>query len=197
VLCIKGSRPPETTYFLVFDTIEFADSQEHICEALWHSARNETVVLADALTIESWDAGGAVRIIPLVTDGLDTRLVTGQTEPHWQGWSVYGRHKKSVPTAIHRWRTTGRSTMAWLLVPAPERGKWCVDTVKRIDEEAAEDLLTAVVQRSDGGRDYILRRPRSGDLPSISVGSRATRQDVAAVSVSKGGEVEAELTEGL
>jgi hypothetical protein len=138
-----------------------------------------------------------VRIVPLVTAGLDTRLVTGQTEPHWQGWSVYGDHKKPVPTAIHRWLAQNRSTRAWLLAPALRRGQWCVREVAKIDDEPASELLGVLVHRSDGGHDYILRRPPERVLPSAAVGPRTTRQNVAVVCVGNNGEVEAELTAGL
>jgi heparan-sulfate lyase len=197
VLCVKGLRSPDTTYFVVFDTLEFADDKEHTCEALWHSARNETEILADGLTVESWDAGGAVRIVSLARSGLDTRLVTGQTEPHWQGWTVYGEHKKPVPTVIHRWRAQNRSTRAWLLVPALQRGQWCVDDVERIGDEPANELLRILVRRSDGGRDYILRRPPGRALPEVDIGPSSTQQDMAVVCVGEDGEVEAELTAGV
>jgi hypothetical protein len=197
VLCIKGPPPPDTTYYIVFDTLEFADDKEHVCEALWHAARNETRILSDGLTVESWDAGGAVRIIPLVRSGLDTRLVTGQTKPHWQGWTVHGEHKKPVPTAIHRWRARNRSTRAWLLVPALERGEWCVRRAERVGDEPATEMLHVLVHRNGGGRDYILRRPPLRALHSAPVGPRTTSQDVAAVGVGENGKVEVELTTGL
>ena len=192
-------------------------SQYRTSTGLVQSARNETVVLPEGSetgtgsdqgdrclypfrgrgVIESWDTGGAIRIIPLVTIGLDTRLVAGQTEPHWQGWSVYGEHKKPVPTAIHRWRASNRSTSGWLLVPALQRGHWCVGEVERIGDESAGESLHILVHRSDGGRDYILRRPPEPALPGAVIGPRTTSQDVAVVCLGKDGKVEAELTAGL
>ena len=197
VVCIKGPRPPTTTCYAVFDTLEFEDDSEHVCEALWHFARNETEILPDGLSIESWDSGGALRIIPLVTDGLDARLVIGQTEPHWQGWTVYGDRKKPVPTAIHRWRVKERSTMGWLLVPTTMRGKWCVAGVERSHNVSSTDTVSVVVVRNDGGRDYILRRQPGDNLPIRSVGPRQTEQDVAVVCISPEGQVQAELIERL
>ncbi len=140
VVLVKGRKPPQTSFFLVLDEIRFDDGLDHVVEALWHPTRNETRLVDDGLAAESCDAGGAIRIEPLLCDGLDARLVTGQTTPHRQGWIILGEHRKAVPCVIHRWTARGTTRRAWLLLPAPSAGAWAARGGGAMASGAAQGL---------------------------------------------------------
>lgn len=187
ILFIKGANPPETSYWVVFDTIEPADQKEHKYEALFHSRRNHASVVDEAhKVVHCWDAGAALRVIPAVTEGVDVELIHGQTEPHIQGWHVVGEAHAPMWTPTFTWKATGTTTRAWVLVPAGPDQKWCVDRV-----ELLQDVPTALILRCfrpDGTSDLVYR----GSLQESEAGKFEEIEllgDIGVVSLDNDGTV--------
>jgi len=185
ILFIKGTNPPETSYWVVFDTVETVDDQEHQYEALFHSRRNHAGVVDDkSKTVHCWDAGAALRIMPAVTDGLDVELIHGQTEPHIQGWHVVGENHAPMWTPTFQWKATGTTTRAWVLVPAGPDQNWCVDRVEL--QQANADALIFRCIRSDGSSDLVYRRP-DNQRETITIMGTELQGDVGVVSFDADG----------
>lgn len=157
ILFLKGPNPPETSYWVVFDTVEPQDANPHTYEALFHIRRNHAGI-ADEKTkvVHGWDGGASLKILPASSDGLEIELVHGQTEPHIQGWHVVGKAKAPMWTPTYRWQATGKTTRAWVLVPAGADQNWCVDRVELL--EAGPDTIVFRCFRSDGSSDIVYRR---------------------------------------
>ena len=187
IVFVKGTNPPETSYWVVFDTVEPKDSNEHAYEALFHIRRNHAAITDEkSKTVHGWDAGAALRILPLPADSLDVELVHGQTEPHIQGWHVVGKAKAPMWTPIYRWRATGKTTRAWVLVPAGADQKWCVDQVKI--EINSPKLLVVRCVHPDGSSAVIYRRDPS--QPPQRIHGVELDGDVGAFSVTMAGKVQ-------
>lgn len=157
ILFLKGENPPETSYWVVFDTVAPLDEREHTYEALFHIRRNHAELVDEKTkVVHAWDAAAALRILPAVTEGLEVELVRAQTEPHIQGWHVVGKHKAPMWTPTFRWRETGLTTRAWVLVPAGAAQDWCVSRTELLAVEPG--LLVFRIHRVDGGNDLVFRR---------------------------------------
>ncbi|MCH5377654.1 MAG: hypothetical protein JJ992_27165, partial [Planctomycetes bacterium] len=192
IIFVKGTNPPETSYWVVLDTVEPADDQEHQYQALFHSRRNHAGVVDDkSKTVHCWDAGAALRIIPAVTDGLDIELIHGQTEPHIQGWHVVGENRAAMWTPTFQWKATGTTTRAWVLVPAGPDQKWCVDQVEL--QQADANALVFRCLRPDGGSDLVYRRPES-QRETITIEGTELQGDVGVVSFDTDGKEHARFT---
>ncbi len=162
VVFVKGTNPPETAYWIVVDTVEPADDEEHAYEALFHVRRNHAeVVDAERKIVRGWDAAAALRIVPAVTADLEVELVHGQTEPHVQGWHVVGKARAPMWTPVFRWKAKGPTTRAWVLVPAGPEQKWCVENVT--SEWPDDGTLVVRCRRPDGGFDELRRRTPDAD----------------------------------
>lgn len=160
IVFVKGSNPPETSYWVIFDTVEPKDTKQHKYEALFHIRRNNArIVDSKSKVAEGWDSEAALRIIPVPSDAVDVELVRGQTEPHIQGWHVVGHSKAPMWTPIYRWHATGTTTRAWILVPAGANQQWCIDRVKI--ERQTKKTLAIRCYHADGRSDLIFRRDPS------------------------------------
>ena len=184
VLFVKGHNPPETSYWVVFDTMEPQDANPHEYEALFHIRRNHAKI-ADPKrkVVHGWDAAASLRILPVTVDGLDIELVHGQTEPHIQGWHVVGNARAPMWTPTFRWKTKGKTTRAWVLVPAGVDQKWCVDRIE-VEQDDSDSLVFRCI-RPDGSSDRIYRRSQNN--PTSELKGTKLRGDLGAVSTNAAG----------
>ena len=172
ILFIKGSRPPESSYWVVFDTVDPEDDQSHLYEALFHIRRNHAgLVDKNKKIVHGWDAAASLRIMPAIIENLEVELVRGQMKPHIQGWHVVGKAHAPMWTPVYRWNAKGTTTRAWVLVPAGPKQNWCVDRVQVIQNK--DGLVIIECRRKDGGRDIIYRRDPNRPEDTI-VGVRLT-----------------------
>lgn len=146
VVMVKGDRPPETTYFVVFDILRFEDKLVHDAKALFHLRRNHAAI-HDTTTkiVHGWDAGASVRIMPARPHDVEVDIIRCQTEPHVQGWHVVGHRKAPMNTPAFRWKAKGTDTHAWVIVPAGPKQNWVVTSVSsfKVDDELRVSVKTA------------------------------------------------------
>lgn len=192
IIFIKGDNPPTTSYWVVIDTVEPADQGLHAYEALFHSRRNHAGVVDDqSKMVHCWDAGAALRIIPVVTEGLDVSLIHGQTEPHIQGWHVVGDAHAPMWTPVFKWKASGTTTRAWILVPAGPDQKWCLDRVEL--KQADEAALIFRCIRPDGSSEIVYRR-QGNEPETFSAEEIQVRGDIGVVSLDSAGEIKQRFT---
>lgn len=106
--------------FLVTDWLEPNDDAEHSYELLWHL--NTGRPLMDGLVVRSNDHGESNLVIVVeCIPGLVVEVVSGVTEPEWQGWHSTGERRpgdyEAIPTVICRWRGAGPVSINTLLHP--------------------------------------------------------------------------------
>ena len=187
IIFIKGDSPPETSYWVVFDTVDPADKSEHQYEALFHVRRNHAGVADESSkTVHAWDAAASLRIMPAVTDGLEVELVRAQTEPHVQGWHVVGKNRAPMWVPTFRWTATGTTTRAWVLVPSGPDQKWCVESLKLEESKSGELIFRCL--HPDGSSDLIYRRSPQ-DIARPYRGAITLRGDMGVVRLDGDGNV--------
>lgn len=166
IVFVKGDRAPESSYWVIFDTVEPNDNAEHQYEAPFHIRRNHAQLVDESSWIvHAWDAEASLRIMPAVTEGLSVEMVHGQTEPHIQGWHVVGDAHAPMWTPIFRWNAQGTTTRAWVLAPAGPDQNWCVDRVELKRNVTGSLVLRCI--RPDGRSDLIYRCDPNIALPTI------------------------------
>ncbi len=163
VLFLKGEAPPATGYWVVIDTVEPADDEEHEYQALFHSRRDLAEIEESTKAFTCVDRGAGFRILPASVEGLTVRDAIGQTEPYLQGWHVVGPNHAPMHTAEYEWKAAGPTTRAWILEATNLPVNWQVD---RWEWEEAEKGFTLTVHRGDGGKDRI---SRLGIAPGVGI----------------------------
>lgn len=187
IIFLKGTHPPETSCWVVFDTVNPADQDQHEYESLFHCRRNHAGIVDNkSRIVHSWDAGAALRIIPCVVEGLDVELIHGQTDPHIQGWHVVGKNRAPMWTPVFKWKATGTTTRAWVLVPSGPDQKWCIDRVEL--KQADQDALIFRCIRSDGSSELVYRR-QSEESEAITSDGIELPGDIGVVSINTAGEI--------
>lgn len=149
VVFVKGENPPASSYWVVVDSVEPADGEEHEYKALFHSRRDQATIDPETKAFTCVDHGAGYRILPGNTTGLEVRDVKGQTEPYIQGWHVVGTNKAPMHTAEFSWRATGPTRRIWILEATKLPVEWQVESWS--EKEDAFEIV-----RSDGGVDRII-----------------------------------------
>lgn len=144
-------------YWLVCDLMTPADDAEHEYEAIFHLDGEDPQIDPATGAVTVIFEGAAFRVLPVGTVAPGVAIVQGQTEPEEQGWMPTGRHSelRPIPTALFRWRATGPSAMAFLLLPREAGGEFPVTGARAI--EATGDALAVAADLDGGGRDVFVR----------------------------------------
>lgn len=154
-------------YWIICDFMTPADDAEHLYESMFH-------LDADGASVDP--ATGSVRtenkessnlcIIPVVNEGLDVRIVSGQAQPVVQGWMpvgwVTGYKCKPIPTPIFSKQTAGATSMAYVLYPIPPGMRCPVIGVESVDVhvDGGVQAVGLVVRFADGSADYFVQADR-------------------------------------
>jgi hypothetical protein len=131
---------PRDFYWLICDVITGAGL--HRCENFWHFPATMAEWGGDEPGCTVGGDAQRLRIVPLLEDGVDAKLICGSTEPY-QGWvsSEYG-HKAPAPVLICE--RTGALPTLFATVLAPLR---CATTPKvaiaRLDVRRGASLLSS------------------------------------------------------
>jgi len=113
--------------FLVVDRLLPDDDDSHEIQVLWHLNTGMPAVERDSasggVAAYSTDAGLAnLLVAPAAVSDLQVEVVSGQTEPEWQGWHAAGK-AEPIPTVVCRWSLSGAGrlvTLLWPLRPGAE-----------------------------------------------------------------------------
>jgi len=95
--------------FFVRDMLEPLDGKPHSYQALFHLDAQNVELDRECGTVETQDAATAnIRIVPLPSRDLKTRIVSGQETPVVQGWLPRGhgiRGVRPIPTIVYERRS--------------------------------------------------------------------------------------------
>lgn len=118
VIFVKPAEPGGISYFLVIDRVLGDAAELHTYSNLFHLDASGASVDDDTLTVSTQEAEAAnLTLIPLATDGLSARIVSGQDEPV-QGWIPRENHRK-IPTAIYEKTGSPPQLFVTVLLPHP------------------------------------------------------------------------------
>lgn len=123
---------------IVVDRLRPRDDAAHTYEVLWHMSRGP--VSTRGTTLHGNAPGVAnLAIVPASLEGLSLRLIEGQTEPEWQGWSSVANHQQGecepTPAAVYDLTAVGPVRLVTVLCPVrpgarcPARTVWAVPDV--------------------------------------------------------------------
>jgi hypothetical protein len=125
---------------LIVDTLEPADASRHSYEARWNLNTTHTIEDASTSAIITQDAGAPnLALIPLQTEGLEVRAVSGQTTPEILGWYIFKDHIPSeVPatTVLHTIAGMGVQNLVTLLVPLQTGASLPISGVHRLASDS-------------------------------------------------------------
>ena len=135
-------------YFVLLDTLEPEDDEEHAYASLFHIDDTEASLDETTLAVRTAASDKAnLVLVPARQEGLAARIVKGQDEP-FQGWSSHPW--RAVPTALYEWRAKGPNHQAMVLAPlAP--GAECA--VRAVDLSVEENRAEVAVRFADGRTD--------------------------------------------
>ena len=154
VLMVKGPNPPETTYWIVFDTVAPGDEEEHEYKALFHSRRDLAEIDPGTQAFTCVDRGAGYRILPGHADELGCRNARAQMHPYVQGWHVVGKNRAPMNTAEYTWKASGPTTRAWILEATPLPATWQVD---RWEWDETGEAVALTIHHVDKRKDLIVR----------------------------------------
>ena len=109
-------------YWIITDTMTPADNKVHQYESLFHL--NATTAACDLLTVSTHEADANLQITPATREGLSVKIVQGQEQPEWQGWTERNFvTMKAIPTAVYQWQAEGPSRVSYVLYPTAPGAK--------------------------------------------------------------------------
>jgi len=107
--------------FLTVDTLTPADDREHDYQARWHLLTTSTSHDSASGVVVSADKNAPnLAVVPLMTEGLEVRCVSAQTEPELLGWHLEkDKETQYVPatTVTHSIKGAGVKRLLTMLLP--------------------------------------------------------------------------------
>ena len=140
--------------FVVADTLVARDGQPHAYDVRWHLDTTRTTRYAWGQVVSTSDAGQPnLELVPLLTDGLQVRVASGQTAPEVLGWNAGTANPRPATTVQHL--KSGPATVQFVTVLLPLRP----GTTRQVEtrESLPGDLYRL---RLADGRVLTVRAPR-------------------------------------
>jgi hypothetical protein len=135
--------------YIVADRLRPNDAASHTYEARWQLLSTHTALDPDTHALETTDAGEAnLAIVPLLTNGLQVRAVSGQENPEILGWNIRryeDPERAPTTTLLHTQTGTGPKLLLTLFIPLKPGSS---NPVAKIDP--ASDGTSAAVTFKDG-----------------------------------------------
>jgi hypothetical protein len=134
--------------FVVADTLQPADDDEHFHQARWHLDSTEVEIDEHTSAATTLDPGlPNLSIVPLQTDALGVMAATAEREPELLGWRVLKTARPTpATTVLHQIQAAGTAQLVTLLIPRKPGSPLSVADVHTTDELSYEIAL------SDGRR---------------------------------------------
>lgn len=148
--------------WVVLDRLE-TDRPRNL-QALWHYAPDCTVILEGQQAVSNNPDAANLRIVPLGPVNWRPQIVSGQEEPHIQGWysADYGK-KVPNPALVYSASIDQSATFAWILVPA-------AGAVGPIEAAMEENDRSVIIRISRAGQDAVrITLPKDKDLEQLNV----------------------------
>ena len=152
--------------FVVSDTLTPADAAPHTYQARWHLLPTHTDTDAATQAVTTTAAGQPnLAVVPLLTEGLEVRVLSAQTTPELLGWDVRkDLDPEYVPatTVLHTRHGIGVQRFLTLLLPLRPAAASPVREVQADGPDAAHVTLT-------DGRRLTVSQDATGALSVIEV----------------------------
>lgn len=142
----------KTHYWLVCDSLEPNDDAEHLYESTFHLDAQEVRVDSATHSVVTVRDGPNLTILPLATDGLQVRIITGQMEPFVQGW-LPKRHGLTGadprPCVYYSVKARGRTDIVYVFAPSKAGKPSPVRALSRLHDPKAK--VAATIHLASGG----------------------------------------------
>lgn len=185
VIMVKGDKSPESTFWIVLDTVEFTDDEEHEIKAVFHSRRDAAEIDPETKVFTCLDRAAGFRILPGQAAGLSLRNARGQMEPYIQGWHVVGKNRAPMHTGEYAWTARGKTTRAWILEARVAAGNWSVGQVRW---NSVEGGVGWEITHLDGRKDLVERLETENGSRLTIVSSDTNQKETARLTIEPGDE---------
>lgn len=147
-------------YWLVCDTLEPQDDEEHLYESIFHLDAPEAHVDFASLSVTAKRPEAGLSILPLAMDGLSARIISGQMEPFVQGWLPIRHGRRGAnprPCLYFSVRRKGRTDLLYVFAPWRAVSAPPVTSVEPLQEPGA--IVGARVRLQNGvAHEFVLGR---------------------------------------
>lgn len=105
--------------FIVADVVKSTSGRLHSCQARWHLQTTNTSLDNTGKTVVTTDREQPnLAVVPLLTEGLTVRAVSGQTEPEILGfWVVKNGGRQETTSVLHEREKANTQYLLTLLLP--------------------------------------------------------------------------------
>ena len=140
-------------YWIITDTLVPADDKVHSYESLFHL--NAASAACEGLTVTSTEEGANLQIMAAPREGLTVKIVQGQEQPEYQGWTERNfTTMKPIATAVYQWQAKGSCQVTYVLSPLAAKQVSSLAGIKPLEISGTPALATALqLQFADGSRD--------------------------------------------
>ena len=130
-----------------------ADDKVHSYESLFHL--NAAGATCEGLTVTSKEEGANLQIMAAPHEGLTVKIVQGQEQPEYQGWTERNfTTMKPIATAVYQWQAKGPCQVTYVLTPRAATQEGPLVGVTPLEVSDTPALGTALqLQFADGSQD--------------------------------------------
>lgn len=175
-------------YWIVTDFLSPDDKESHHYESAFHLDAAGATVDEASLSVHTSDADSAnLAIVPLRSDGLSVRVVSGQEEPVVQGWMPERPYKvRPIPTPIFARECPGDTTFLYAFYPTPQGVRCPIERIEplAVECQAGRRAIAAAIHFESGRTDYYVQ----SEGPGAKVRFLDFETDAEAALVSMRGE---------
>lgn len=190
VIFMKGSHPRKEGFYVVLDTVEPEVAREYTWRHPWQIDPGN-IQLQDGKSVLAQSAEAKIRILPVDPVGdVKVEIVKGQETPELLGWRIYGETANPFPVPTYSWKADHAFTRAWIIMMQPREGTWPIQSVETLPTEG-KDEIAFVLNRTDGGKDFVMRRFPGLDPKTLA--GKEIAGDVAVIRKGANGLVQAEM----
>ncbi len=151
-------------YWLVIDTLQPQDGEEHRYESLFHLNAEEATMDETSKAVTTLNPDANLVLYPLMTDGLGVEVVKGIEDEPVQGWANYPW--RPVPTAIFRRSGSGTTRFVTLIHPLSPGIEPPVESVESLP--TADDSVAFQIRFADGRKHIFTYADRAVELIKLS-----------------------------
>jgi len=163
ILFVKRHGMP-CLYWLMVDTLQPQDGQEHQYESLFHLNAEEAVIDEVSKSVTTRNSDANLVLYPLITDDLDVEVVKGVEDEPVQGWANYPW--RPVPTAIFSRSGSGTKRFVTLTYPLSTGAELPVESVEAlpvtVEGAPSPDAVAFQIRFADGQTHVFLYADRGG-----------------------------------
>ncbi len=144
-------------YWLIVDTLQSQDDEEHEYESLFHLGAEEAVIDEASKVVITQNSDANLALYPLITEDLAVEVVKGVEDEPVQGWA--GSPWRPVPTAIFRRSGAGITRLVTMIYPLSKDARLPVESVEMLP---VTDAVAFQIRFTDGRTHVFLYADKGG-----------------------------------